>query len=61
MKLLPQLVMATKMVKTTTLSETRGVHYGVNKDTLELQLLLEKVSVVSKYNPSGLLQTESSN
>jgi len=59
--LLPQLVMAIKVAKTTTLSETHGVPAGVSKDTLELQLLLDKVSVVSKCNPSGLLQTESSN
>jgi hypothetical protein len=59
--LLLQLVMATKVVKTTTLSETHGVPAGVNKDTLELQLLQDKVSVVSKCNPSGLLQTEPSN
>jgi len=59
--LLPQLVMALKVAKTTTLSETHGVPTGVSKDTLELQLLLETVSVVSKCNPSGLLQTESSN
>ena len=59
--LLPQLVMATKVAKTTTLSETHGVPAGVSKDTLKLQLLLDKVSVVSKCNPSGLLQTESSN
>jgi len=59
--LLPQLVMAMKVAKTTTLSETHGVHAGVSKDTLEWLLLLDMVSVVSKCNPSGLLQTESSN
>jgi len=59
--LLPLLVMATKTVKTTTLSETHGVPTGESKDTLELQLLLDKVSAVSKCNPSGLQLTEPSN
>ena len=59
--LLLQLVMVVKMDKTTILSETHGGLLGVSKDTLESQLLLVKVSVVSKCNPSGLLQTEPSN
>lgn len=59
--LLPQLDMETQTDKTTTLSETHGVPAGVSKVTLELQLLLDKVSAVSKCNPSGLQQTEPSN
>ena len=56
-----QLVMVVKTDKTTTLSETHGELTGVSKDTLESQLSLVKVSVVSKCNLSGLLQTEPSN
>ena len=55
------LVMAMKMAKISTLSETHGQLSGVNKVTLELLLSKVKVSVEFKLIPPRFLQTELSN